>query len=179
MGGPAARRLRNPLARAGHPGVRLTEMKPHIRITRIPYEEPYALELRFEVTNGAQRGALRVFLNAEDLISWADRLEAFPRENGDVFHVDFGSEHPDDRWAYFFQFEAFICNPSGGAHIHFRLKNNEPPPEASFCELCIDDLMPPQIAHLGKLLRGFSKLRHRVLHWTPDGGELIDNVSEA
>ena len=57
-------------------------MQPYLKITRIPYEEPYHLQLEIEASNARQTGWLQVYVVADDLMRIARALEQFPQYMG-------------------------------------------------------------------------------------------------
>ena len=67
-------------------------MKPFVRITRIPYEEPDHLNLIVTASNGRVEGELEIYTNADDLRAFADRLAGFPRHSTDSAIWELGSE---------------------------------------------------------------------------------------
>src|SRR5206468_6542901 len=72
--------------------VKHTDVKPFIRITRHPYEEPYHVNLVVAASNGRQQGELEIYANAEDLAVFARELRGFPRQQGHVARWELGSE---------------------------------------------------------------------------------------
>lgn len=66
-------------------------MRPHVRITRYPYEEPHHVNLVLQVCNGRSLAQLEFYMAARSLVAWADHLEVFPRHNQDVFLFEIGS----------------------------------------------------------------------------------------
>lgn len=149
----------------------MSSSRSYLRITRIPYEEPYHIQLSIEASNGTQATKFEVYVNAQVLNEWADHLEVFPRHNSDVFLYEVGSERPEDRWAYYFRFRVFLIDLFGHCAIHLRINNNDDLPLRQIAEFCIQT-EPSQIKRLGNLFREFAKLKHHVLDWTVEDGEL-------
>src|SRR6185369_15402945 len=100
-------------------------MSAYIRITRMPYEEPYHTHLVMEASNGRQRWEFEYYASVKSLIEWATRLEVFPRHKTDVYLFELGSERPEDRSAYYFRFRVFTTDSRGHCAIHLRFNNNE------------------------------------------------------
>jgi hypothetical protein len=152
-------------------------MSAGIRITRIPYEEPYHLCLVMRASNGPHRAEITFYVNAKDLIEWADHLEVFPRHRTDVFLWEVGSERPEDSFAHYVRLRAFIHDSSGHCAIHLRFNNNQDLPDREIAEFCIR-AEASQINHLGRLCRGFAELRHELLDWCVEGGQLYVTPDE-
>lgn len=55
-------------------------MERFIQIVRVPYEEPYHVNLIVKASNGIQAGELEIYDNSESLIKCADALEKFPSQ---------------------------------------------------------------------------------------------------
>ena len=140
-------------------------MSNYIRIERIPYEEPYHVQLVWSVSNGNTSTSFEYYDNAESLIELADHLEQFPRHRDDVFLVEVGSERPEDRFAYYFRFRVFTTDSRGGSAIQIRFSNNGELPYREIAEFCIRT-EPASLNRLGKLFREFAKLQHDCLAWT-------------
>jgi hypothetical protein len=146
-------------------------MKPFIRITRIPYEEPYHVHLILEASDGESLGVLEYYDNASAFIKWADALEIFPRHSSDVFLHELGSERPEVRFAHYLRFRAFTTDGLGHCAIQLRMNNNSELPYRSISEFCIR-AEAADINRLGALCRKFAMLEHEVLHWRLTEGEL-------
>ncbi len=140
-------------------------MSYHIKIERIPYEEPYHLQLVWDVSNGKVSSRFEYYDNAESLIKMAENLEQFPRNSSDVFLYEIGSEKPEDRFAYYFRFRVFTTDRRGSSAIQIRFCNNNDLPYREIAEFCIQT-EPASINRLGKLFREFSKLEKDFLAWS-------------
>tara|TARA_B100001059_G_C17472647_1_gene397789 strand:+ start:126 stop:365 length:240 start_codon:yes stop_codon:yes gene_type:complete len=79
-------------------------MENLIEIERIPYEEPYHINLLVSASNRNSRGHLEIYDNAKKLHEIASRLEEFPKGIQDQFMWELGSEKPEDRFAFYFLF---------------------------------------------------------------------------
>lgn len=145
----------------------------YIRITRYPYEEPHHVHLVLEASNGSQKTVFEYYCNATDLNDMASSLEEFPRYQSDVYLYELGSEKPEDKWSYYFQFRAFTTNGVGGCAIKLRTNNKSELPNREISEFCIQ-AESSQINRLGQLLKEFSHLEHEVLEWTVAEGKLVE-----
>jgi hypothetical protein len=149
-----------------------------IKITRIPYEEPYHLNLRITASNGKANGRLEYYCNADDLKELGSKLLGFPGDQDETIVYKLGSEKPEDRFAFFFSLKIASLDSAGHGSIHLRMNNNRPPPETEASEFCI----PVDVAdvnRLGRLLVAFGKLEHRVLDWSVKDGKLLKDVGDA
>ncbi len=52
-------------------------MEYFLKIERVPYEEPYHLQLLWDISNGTQSTRFELYNNASDLMEIAKGLEAF------------------------------------------------------------------------------------------------------
>jgi hypothetical protein len=155
--------------------VRHTEVKPFIRITRYPYEEPHHVNLVVTASNGRQRGELEIYANAEDLAFFACELHGFPKHKDDTALWELGSECPEDRFAFYYRLRVFQVATDGQCAIEVRFCNNQEPPAREIVEFSID-VLPSDLDRLAALLERFSKLEHRVLEWNLNDGELREDV---
>jgi hypothetical protein len=153
-------------------------MKPFIRITRIPYEEPYHVHLILEASNGEFRGVLEFYDNASAFKEWADALENFPSHSRAVFLHELGSERPEDRSAHYFRLRVFTTDGLGHCAIQLRMNNNSELPYRNLSEFCIR-AEAADINRLGALCRKFAVLKHEVLHWRLTEGELYETRLDA
>jgi hypothetical protein len=154
------------------------KMKPYIRITRYPYEEPHHLNLVITASNGQLVGKLEFYLNADALTEWATEMEAFPRQAKSAVLWELGSARPEDRFAFYFRMRLFTVDGLGHGAIQLAFNNNEASPDREVSEFCIRS-EAAQINRLGNLLRQFSKLNHQVLHWSLTDGKLYESIEDA
>ncbi len=154
------------------------DMTPLIQLVRHPYEEPYHLNLVIMASNGSTSGSLEFYINASELVEWANAMETFPNHQNSVHLIELGSERPEDRWAYYFRMRFFTIDSAGHCAIQFRFNNNSNLPEREISEFCIV-VEAAQINRLGVLVRKFAKLNDYVLRWSAYEGELFDSMSEA
>lgn len=153
-------------------------MTPFIHIQRNPYEEPHHLNLVMTASNGGVQGRLEFYLNADALLEWAEGVESFPLHARSVLRWELGSEYPDDRFGFYFRLRLFTVDSVGHSAIQLRFNNNAALPEREISEFCIPS-EPAQLNRLGRLLREFAQLQHRVLWWTPTNGSLFVTVQDA
>jgi hypothetical protein len=140
-------------------------MTYYIKLERIPYEEPYHLQLLWDVSNGHISTCFEYYDNAKSLIEIAERLEEFPRHSSDVFLYEIGSERSEDRFAYYFRFRVFTTDLRGNSAIQIRFCNNSELPYREISEFCIQ-AEPANINRLGNLFREFSTLEKNFLVWS-------------
>lgn len=150
-------------------------MTQYIRLVRYPYEEPHHLHLSMTVSNGRSRGQLDFYVSTQQLVSWADGMETFPLHARSVLLWEFGSERPEDRWAYYFRLRVFSVDAQGHSAIQFRFNNNAELPDREMVELCIR-ADPAAINRLGKLCRSFANMQHEVLEWSPGSERLFESI---
>ena len=151
-------------------------MTHYLRLERIPYEEPYHVELVWDVSNGITSSCFRYYANADFLREIAERLEVFPRHSRDVFLYEIGSEKPEDRFAYYFRLRVFTTDSLGGSAIQIRFCNNEELPSRQVVEFCIET-DPGAVNRLGELFREFAKLEHTYMAWS-DSESFIGSRSD-
>ena len=150
-------------------------MISYLRITRIPYEEPYHVRLTVSASNGRVAGELEIYANAKDLAMVGKALAGFPKCADDECLWELGSENPDDRLAFYFRLRVFPVSPTGRCAVEFRFNNNQSAPEQEITEFCLL-ADPSELDRLGELFRRFAKLHHRVLEWTLHDGKLQQDV---
>jgi len=147
-------------------------LKPFLRITRHPYEEPHHVNLVVTASNGRQQGELEIYANAKDLSVLADNLQGFPKQENDIALWELGSEQPEDRFAFYFRLKVFQLAANGRCAIEVRFCNNQAAPDRELIEFSIPAL-PADLDRLARLLKQFSRLEHRVLEWNLHDGELL------
>ena len=141
------------------------------KLTRIPYEEPYHLQLEVEASNTRQKGYLVYYSSASDLADIGKALSDFPTNDLDEFLYELGSEDPEQRFAHYLRLRFFMTRPTGASGIEVHFSNNEPAP---FRELTAFTI-PCEVAglnRLGALFSRFRLLEHTVLEWDGVDGEL-------
>ncbi|MEP3213305.1 MAG: hypothetical protein ABJQ29_08930 [Luteolibacter sp.] len=147
-------------------------MMPLLKLTRIPYEEPYHIELHVEAANGRQHASIEYYTNADDLSKLGDALLQFPFAESREHIYEIGTEDPAARFAYHLPFRFFLIRPTGSSGIEIRFCNNrESAPDREVAEFTI----PCEVAglnRLGQLLKEFGRLEHRVLEWDGIEGSL-------
>ena len=139
-------------------------MAYHIKIGRIPYEEPYHLELHWDISTSTQSVKFELYQNTNDLLTLASGLENFPHHSNDLFLYEIGSEKKEDNFAYYFQLRAFLIRPFGHSALHIKYCNNLPSPYTSKSEFYLH-ILPSDINRLGNLFKKFSELKTSYLIW--------------
>ena len=135
-----------------------------IEVTRVPYEEPYHVELHWHVSNGNTSTKFEYYHNATSIRDIGDRLVDFPKSQKDKYEFVVGSENPMDRFAYYFRFEASVQSLNQST-LFFRFNNNDAFPYKEVNEFCIQT-DPRKLNELGKLFLKFSKLDDESLYWS-------------
>ena len=150
-------------------------MKPFIRITRYPYEEPYHLNLVVAASNGRQRGELEIHANSEDLGSLAADLRGFPSGGEDPVIWELGSERPEDRFAFYYRLRVFQTDATGRCGVELRFNNNQAPPDREVVEFSLE-AYPADLDRLADLLERFGRMEYRVLEWNVTDGQLHEDA---
>jgi len=146
-------------------------MKPYIKITRNPYEEPYHLNLIIEASNGITSGKLEYYCNASDLTEISKSLINFPSRAPDEYLYELGSEKPEDRFAFYFKLKSYTVDSIGHCAIQLKMNNNSDCPDEEVCEFSVL-ADTADINRLGELIKRFSQLEHTSLIWNVKDGEL-------
>jgi hypothetical protein len=147
-------------------------MKPYIKITRNPYEEPYHLNLIIEASNGKTSGMLEYYCNASDLVEISKSFINFPSGTPDKYLYELGSENPEDRFAFYFKLKCYTIDAVGHCAIQLKMNNNSDCPDEGMCEFSIP-ADAADINRLGELIKKFSQLENTSLIWNVIDGELI------
>ena len=155
--------------------VRHAVVKPFIRITRRPYEEPHHINLVVAASNGRQLGELEIYTNAKDLTVFASGLCEFPKHTEDIVLWELGSEHPEDRFAFYFRIRVVQLAANGLCAVELRFNNNQTPPDREVSEFSIQTL-PSDLDRLARLIEQFSSLQHKFLEWNIVDGELREDA---
>ena len=139
-------------------------MEKSLKIVRIPYEEPYHINLIFIASNGESKGQLEIYDSAKQLKILAGILEEFPFNGINRFLWELGSEKPEERFAFYFKCEFKLIKDSNKCVISIRLNNNEDGIEKSISEFNIE-CDPNELNELGRLFREFAKLDKETMIW--------------
>ena len=148
------------------------ESENSLTLIRIPYEEPYHLNLAIKVSNGRQSGELEFYTSVASLVDCAEALQRFPQNARDEFVWSLGSEDVNDRFSFFVRLHLQLANSGAGAAINLRLINNVEPSKGQSTDIP----MPCEIAGinlLGSLVKRFSKFEGEILRWNGLTGEII------
>ena len=140
--------------------------EPSIHIKRIPYEEPYHVNLLITADNGQFSGYLDYYCNASALTEIGKALEDFPRRVPDEYLHESGSPRPEERCAYHFALRAYTTDMSGHCALQITMANNQETPTEGSCLFSIP-VEAAALNRLGKLLCQFGKLTEEEMHWAP------------
>lgn len=146
-------------------------MERYLKIIRIPYEEPYHINLIFKASNGLSSGQLEIYDHADRLSELADILEEFPFQHTKDFLWELGSENPIDNFACYFKCKFSLIERSSHCLISIRMNNNQSGNERIISEFHIPCL-PAELNTLGQLFREFSKLEKESLIWNGTSGKV-------
>ncbi len=146
-------------------------MQTYLRIHRIPYEEPHALNLVIEASNGHLKGAMEIYSTPLEMTNFARELQEFPAQSDAVEGWTFGSEKRSAHAIGYFQLQVFQSDPRGQCALAFRFNNNRPHPEREIAEFSVK-AYPADLERLGQLLEAFGRLQHQRLEWTVTEGQL-------
>ena len=139
-------------------------MKDSIEIERIPYEEPYHLNLIFKVSDSDMFDHFEIYCKLEHIKHCAETLIKFPINSSENYHWELGSENPKDRWGFYFSFKVSLKDSKNNPNIKIRFNNNEDLPDKKVLEFnLISEL--ENIKELGRLFKEFSKLESKKLVW--------------
>jgi hypothetical protein len=149
-----------------------------IRITRIPYEEPYTLNLRIEASNGRLTGELEYYCASDDLTSLGRQLAAYTGPRNPEVTYELGSEDPTARFAYFLSLRVQPLDFKGHCAIRVRFNNNEQPPDREVSEFAIE-ADAADLKRFGEQLIDFGALFKLVLDWRVRDDSLPDHDETA
>lgn len=149
------------------------DLRPFLRIVRVPYKEPDGVRLLVSASNGRQRGEVEVFANASDLEAVAYRLDTLPEDVGSSVVWEIGSEQPEHRFAFYVRLRVHRVRSTGPSALEIRMNNNLEPPHCEVSEFALT-VERADLDRLARLLRQFARLEHRVLLWTVTEGRLED-----
>jgi hypothetical protein len=121
---------------------------------------------------------LRFYAGTQVLVEWGDAMDAFPAHKDSVYLWEYGSERPEDRWAYYLRLRLFTTDSVGHCAIQLRLNNNRELPDREIAEFCIR-VEASQINRLGALSRKFSDLDDEVLYWDLHQSNLYKTQEDA
>ena len=139
-------------------------MSYFIQIERVPYEEPYHLELHWAISSGETSSRFEIYDNATVLSDFANALIDFPRHSEDKFVYKIGREEVESNWAYFFRL-IFSTNPRGhDATIDVRFLNHQAYQDTRIVDFRLHT-NTPNLRKLAKLFSKFSKLKSQFLYW--------------
>lgn len=140
-----------------------SQMKKSLHLIRIPYEEPYHLNLLIRVSNDDHSAELEFYTSNESLLKFAEDLENFPMDNQQEVIWELGSENPEDKFGFFFRIHATL-NTSNDVSINIRLCDNSDIIHP-ICSNLILSCNVEELNNLGRLLNHFSVLGEMKLQW--------------
>jgi hypothetical protein len=126
-------------------------------------------------STGRQQGELEIYANSVDLAVFATSLSGFPKRKDDVALWELGSERPEDRFAFYYRLRVYQVLTVGRCAIEVRFCKNSEPPDREVVEFSID-AWPADLDRLAMLLSRFANLKHRVLDWSLEDGELREDT---
>ena len=135
-----------------------------IEIERVPYEEPYHLNLIFKVTDNKVFDNFEIYCKSEHIVNCAESLMEFPVNSSCGFNWELGSENPKDRFGFYFSFKVFLTDSDSKPHIKIRFNNNEDFPDKKVLEFQLTSKLE-NIKELGRLFKEFSKLESKKIVW--------------
>jgi hypothetical protein len=147
---------------------------PGIRLTRIPYEEPYHLNLRIEASNGRLAGELEYYCPANDLTTLGRQLAVYTGPRNPEVTYELGSEDPSERFGFFLSLRVRPLDYKGNCVILLRFNNNQQPPGREVSEFAIE-ADAAALKRLGDQLVDFGELFKLVLDWRVREEGVCDN----
>lgn len=152
-------------------------MSNFVQIQRIPYEEPYNLELHWKISGEDTTSFFELYDNADILSKFAQALLNFPKSSGDKYTYQLGSEKVSDKTAYFFKVEFFMRNSRGhDAAIDIKFVNHQQYANTRIVDYSLYT-NSSRIRQLGKLFSEFSTLDPEILYWS-EHDEFIGSLKD-
>jgi hypothetical protein len=139
--------------------------EPFVTIRRMPYEEPYLLNLQVRASNGAFAGEVEIYEDTEQLRELGRALRRFPARVPDEVVKEIGSDDAKASYCHF-RMRAFTIDRTGHCALQFIFDPHQPEPHGGSCRFSIP-ADPAAVNRLGDLLVRFADLRHRELRWSP------------
>jgi hypothetical protein len=146
-------------------------VEPYIVMRRVPYEEPYHLNIELSASNGAFAGTVDFYCTPGALLEIAAALSAFPNKVPDAYVFEYGSPDSGRQVYRHLMLRAYTVGALGGCGLHISMNRNCAPPDEGVCEFSIL-VEPAALNKLGRLLQLFAQLEHLELEWTPTLAEL-------
>jgi hypothetical protein len=136
-------------------------MSSLLRVTRVPYEEPYHLDLVFEAAIPGYRATVEVYTSVADVRDAGERLARFP-DDGD-FHWEIGDRDPA-RSPYHLALHAWRLDGAGHGALAVRFASHGDALTRRVAEFAFQ-VVPADLDRLARQLRAFAELRELVLEW--------------
>ncbi len=152
-------------------------MHPSLLIRRLPYEEPYHTQLEFIVSNGLLAVKVDIYCSVRDIADIGNALVTFPKEIGDQYVYEYGSEDPAAKFYRHLRLRAYTVGSVGHCALQFTVNLNQPQPDEGTTQFSLK-ADPAEINRLGELLVTFSQLKHLELQWSPRESCLLEAYSE-
>jgi hypothetical protein len=146
-------------------------MEPYIVMRRVPYEEPYHLNIELEASNGTFGGAVDFYCSPQALLKIGAALSAFPVKIPDEYIFEYGSPGVGNRVYRHVLLRAYTVGAVGHCGLQISMNRNCAPPDEGICEFSIL-AEAAALNKLGHLLQRFAQLEHLELKWTPTLAEL-------
>ncbi len=151
---------------------------PSIRLRRLPYEEPYHIQLEFFVSNGVFSACTDIYGNVDILAEIGNNLRKFPNKIGDEYRFEYGSEDPSVRFYRYFLIRAYTTGQRGYCNLQFVINQNKAEPDEGVCRFSISSIEPSALNRLGELFLRFSKLQHLELKWPLSDGNVYEQYQD-
>jgi hypothetical protein len=151
---------------------------PALIVKRIPYEEPYHVQIDLFASNGRFSARSDFYCSVDNLSEIGAALRSFPKHLGDEYVYVYGSEDPDKKFYRYIKLRAYTVGSAGKCAIQITINTNDAEPEEGRSNFSIQ-AYPIAINKLGELFSEFSQLRHLEFHWSETDSSLHDEyVSE-
>jgi hypothetical protein len=154
-------------------------LAPYIRVRRLPYEEPYHIQLEFTVSNGVFSGCTDIYGRVDTLTEIGNSLRQFPNKIGDEYRFEYGSEDPSVRFYRCFVMRAYTTSHRGYCNLQFMINQNKAEPNEGVCKFSITNIEPAALNRLGELFVTLSKLQHLELQWTLSDGNVYEHYQDS
>lgn len=138
---------------------------PSLIVKRFPYEEPYHVQIGLFASNGNFSASSDFYCNVDDLSEIGSALSSFPKNVGDEYVYEYGSEDPAAKFYRYIKLRAYTVGNVGKCAIQIVVNTNEEEPGEgrSIFSIPAD---PASINRLGELFSAFSRLQHLEFRWS-------------
>lgn len=144
--------------------------REYLEVCRLPYEEPYHIQLEITASNGVFTGSTDIYCNVNNLEKIGHVLQVFPRSIPDEYKYEYGSNNPADRYYRYFFLRVYTVGSCGHSAVQISINQNQDEPGEGVCLFSIRS-EPASINRLGDLFVTFSKLQHFEFKWFPNSDE--------